>query len=115
MRMIQWLLSLFHPRDVCRMMGSKPRSPKWRIVRDWFVKNNPQCCVCETKSNLEVHHIEPYHLFPEKELDKMNLMTLCERCHLFVGHLGSWQAWNPGVVSDAIVWNEKMRERTEMK
>jgi predicted HNH restriction endonuclease len=47
---------------------------------------------------LEVHHVKPFHLFPQLELDPANLMTLCEdggNCHFMVGHLKDWRRYNP--------------------
>lgn len=61
------------------------------------------------------HHIKPFHLFPELELDTENLIPLCEskkygiNCHLFVGHLGNFKRYNEEVVTDAIIWNAKLK------
>ena len=82
----------------------KLRSSKWDNVRDNFVKKHPTCAACGGDDNLQVHHIEPFHLAPEKELDISNLIVLCEeatRCHLKIGHLGSWRKINPNVIKDA--------------
>jgi hypothetical protein len=49
-----------------------------------------------------VHHIEPFHVAPDKELDPANLLTLCDypgaSCHLLLGHFGNWTMWNPHAV-----------------
>ena len=55
---------------------------------------------------LNVHHVKPFHLFPDLELDAGNLITLCERgafsCHWIVGHGGrDWRDYNPTCVADA--------------
>lgn len=76
------------------------RNPKWREVRAGYLANFPECACCGDKSNLNVHHIKPYHLFPELELDLTNLITLCEggpiNCHFIVGHGGeNWRAFTP--------------------
>lgn len=56
---------------------------------------------CGNEKNLEVHHIQPFHLQPELELDQSNLITLCEAigadCHLRQGHLGNWKGCNPNI------------------
>jgi hypothetical protein len=67
---------------------------------------------CGTNNGLEVHHIEPFHLNPEKELDTNNLITLCKKhCHLAIGHLMDYKSWNPDVVDDAGVYLNKVKNR----
>lgn len=66
---------------------------------------------------IEVHHIRPFHLHPDLELDPANLVTLCEadkggaNCHLLFGHLGNFKSFNVEVVSDASHWSEKIKHR----
>lgn len=104
--MLRWLTSL--------LVGSDPhgfdrlgnqRSSKWPRVRDRHLAAFPRCSVCGKKENLRAHHIKPYHLFPELELDPENLLTTCEgevvNCHLLFGHLMDWRAWNPKVIEHA--------------
>jgi 5-methylcytosine-specific restriction protein A len=85
----------------------KRRSPHWKGVRSKYLRANPTCSACDGVDRLEVHHIIPFHVFPELELDETNLITLCEsrdsNCHLRVGHLGSWRKWNADVRADALV------------
>lgn len=66
----------------------------WRKVRKQHLKDNPECSVCFTRKKLEVHHIIPFDVNPEKELDPDNLSTLCHRHHFTIGHLGKWWLWN---------------------
>ena len=93
--------------------GAK-RSSKWRKVRNKHLKENPHCFLCKSKKQLEVHHIIPFYLAPQKELDPQNLITLCENkkyginCHLLVGHLGNYRKANPSVVMDAVLWAMKL-------
>lgn len=88
------------------------RSPKWSKVRKEHLKNNPRCRGCNSQSDLEVHHIEPVHINPEKELDPSNLITLCGRhCHITIGHLMDYKSWNINVVNDAAVYLNKIRNR----
>ncbi|GCE29115.1 hypothetical protein KDA_45990 [Dictyobacter alpinus] len=51
-----------------------------------------------------MHHIKPFHLYPELELDPGNLITLCEikgrTHHLLIGHLDDWQSYNLRVRAD---------------
>lgn len=87
------------------------RSGSWSRVRSLFLKNNPQCCACGTKRKLQVHHIQPVHLCPEKELDTTNMITLCKSCHFIFGHLMDWSSWNINVVTDAKVYLNKVSQR----
>lgn len=81
---------------------SKQRDPKWHKVEKQFLLKNPCCAACGSKNKLQVHHIHPFHLFPDRELDETNLMTLCmdKECHLKLGHGRDWRAYNPHVTID---------------
>ena len=92
-----------------RIQGKAPRgarrSSKWRKVRAAWLEKNPRCAACGERTNLEVHHIKPFHTHPELELDTRNLVTLCESgkfgiksCHRFIGHRGNWRLINPYVM-----------------
>ena len=93
------------------------RSSRWPSVRKQFLKEHEQCAVCNGKDKLEVHHIIPFHIAPELELDPNNLLTLCERkkyginCHLFMGHLGNYKRYNPEVIEDSQIWNQKIKNQ----
>lgn len=97
-----------HVKDVIQgktALGTK-RSSKWPTVRKEHLKNNPTCAICNGKEKVEVHHIKPFHKYPELELDPNNLITLCESksfgitCHLAIGHGGNYKRTNPTVVQD---------------
>lgn len=93
------------------------RDPQWQKVRNIHLRAHPFCAVCKSTTKLEVHHINPFHLYPEQELDPNNLITLCETathgvvCHLLVGHLGNYRSFNDNVVADAKDWNLKLERR----
>lgn len=92
------------------------RSSSWRKVRKDFLKENPVCSACGSEDDLEVHHIVPYHVSPEKELDKNNLITLCgKRCHFIFGHFCDWKSWNDNVVDDCNSYNSKRISRPKIK
>lgn len=85
-------------------MATGPRSARWRAVRAAHLDRFPACAACGhgLQRELNVHHIKPFHLFPELELVDDNLITLCERpsfsCHWVFGHGGhSWSDYNPAV------------------
>lgn len=82
-----------------------PRSYHWPVVERAFLKNHQTCAACGSKKYLNVHHIKPFHIFPEHELDPLNLITLCmemdRHCHLLIGHGDAFRYWNEHVISDA--------------
>ena len=88
------------------------RSPKWPELRKEHLKNNPSCAGCGRKDSLEVHHIEPVHLNPDRELDPENLITLCDKyCHFALGHLMDYKSWNKDVYFDSQVYFNKVKKR----
>lgn len=94
-----------------RVQGKAPkgarRSPHWSAYRKHFMQQHPECASCLRKSE-EAHHIVPFHVAPDLELNPTNLIAMCRRCHLFVGHLGSWRRVNFSVAMDAAYWKARM-------
>lgn len=82
------------------------RSSKWPRVQHDFLNSNQKCAACDGGERLNVHHKQPFHLHPERELDPKNLITLCmgieRHCHLLIGHGDNFKAYNPNVEKDAI-------------
>jgi hypothetical protein len=92
------------------------RSSHWPAVRDAYKAAHPACEACGAsgpKADLDVHHILPVSLWPENELDPTNLITLCNKhhCHLMIGHLGDYDAYNPLVREDAAAMLAKVKAR----
>ena len=93
------------------------RSTQWPAVRRAYLKTHGRCAVCDGTKKLDVHHIAPFHIYPELELEAANFITLCENnkdgvnCHLFVGHLGNFKSYNSDARADAAIWNKKIRDR----
>jgi 5-methylcytosine-specific restriction protein A len=97
-------------KDIWRTRSLAKRSSQWPAVRARHLKAHPSCAACGGVQSLQVHHKQPYHLFPALELNPDNLITLCEYgdkdCHLKVGHgpkgkKPSWKIFNPQVEHDA--------------
>ena len=90
------------------------RSPEWRVVRKNYKKAFPTCFICDSAKRVEVHHIVPFNIAPDLELEPENLMSLCRKrkfginCHLLVGHLGNFRRTNPNCKMDAMIWHEKI-------
>jgi len=87
------------------------RSSSWTRIRNSHIEKENFCQSCGTTRKLQVHHIIPVSYAPEKELDPDNLITLCKRCHLFVGHLCFWRSFNENVREDAEYWLDRITNR----
>jgi 5-methylcytosine-specific restriction endonuclease McrA len=106
------------------------RSSEWTRVAKEHRRREPRCAACGYKGRkVQVHHIKPFHLHPQLELDPNNLITLCEargkHHHLLLGHLGLWESYNEHIREDAkhyyrktgaqiradLRWQKKMLER----
>ena len=90
----------------CAALYASPRSPQWGKVRAAHLKAQPVCQLCGTSKDLQVHHIKPYHLYPQLELADSNLVTVCTskyygfNCHLQVAHGGNFKWENPWILED---------------
>ena len=75
------------------------RSEEWPGVRRAWLKDHATCAACGGTSLLQVHHVQPFHLHPELELNPENLITLCQGnlCHLYLGHGDDWEFYCAGV------------------
>jgi 5-methylcytosine-specific restriction protein A len=93
------------------MFNFYTRSSQWTSIRKQHLKENNSCSGCGRKDKLEVHHIEPYHVNPNRELDPSNLVTLCKSCHFAIGHLMDWSSWNIDVINDCKVYLNKVKNR----
>lgn len=95
-----------HPLPPGVMLGSE-RSSHWPTVRKHYLQGHPACEACGSRSDINVHHVVSFHTDPSKELDPTNLITLCRKHHLEIGHRCSdghhnWGACsNPNVRADA--------------
>lgn len=88
------------------------RSSKWPEVRKRHLLKQPVCQACGTKKGLEVHHIVPYGVNPDLELDANNLITLCDKyCHFAIGHLMDYKSWNSDVILDSAEYLAKIQSR----
>jgi len=97
-------------REVAKNIGPE-RSSGWSSCRKKHITKNNFCAVCGTKKSLQVHHIVPFHLRPDLELEESNLITLCLKDHFLFGHLRDWKSWNSAVDVDANNWLSRIKER----
>lgn len=99
-------------RRMLMELAEKPRSGKWRAVREAHLKKEPFCRWCGSVKDLQVHHIVPFHINGADELIDSNLITLCETMgiedHLQHGHLGNWKNFNPDIRAQAKATGPKL-------
>lgn len=117
--MLQAALRLFglagEPQPV---FAAKPndheRSHHWPTFRAHWLRDHGECAACGTKEHLQVHHVFPFHLHPDLELDPGNVITLCEGpsriCHFALGHLYDWHRFNPHVREDVRRFRSRVEE-----
>ena len=81
-----------------RIPEGRSRSSDWPRFRRAYLKSYRECFACGRRRAwyrwLDAHHLVPFYAEPDLELEQTNLMPLCRRCHLLIGHLGSWRMAN---------------------
>lgn len=90
------------------------RSPRWVAIERATRTAAGKCAACASTENLQVHHVEPFHLHPELELDPTNLIVLCmgpNECHLRLRHGDNFKTWNATVRTDAVLFLTANAER----
>ena len=85
-------LEAYQNRDSERTLGAA-RSSVWPKFRAEHIKDYCELCL-KKDIPLELHHILPFNLYPELELDHTNVVTGCRSCHLKFYHLGSFRSFN---------------------
>ena len=108
------LCSLLKSVGVNSLFGYTLRSSNWPTIRKQHIKKHPFCIACNSTKNLEVHHVKPYQLYPELELDPSNLVTLCKTHHLVFGHLTDYHSWNEAVVEDSNWYLQKVKNKPKV-
>ena len=110
--LLDFLKSLFISQE-SNLWITEPRSPHWATVRKAHLAKEPACAICGTTEEVEVHHVKPFHLFPQEELNPDNLVTLCNsrQHHLLFGHLDNFRSYNLHVREDIKTWTDKIKNR----
>jgi hypothetical protein len=62
-----------------------------KAVKEFQRDHGSECAWCGAQSSVEVHHIVPIWMDAELAHEKSNLFPLCRRCHLVLGHAGSFR------------------------
>jgi len=64
-------------------------SKNWKATRERHLHEHQVCEICGKlpfESDLQVHHITPRAVAPERALDPSNLQALCPECHNAIEH-----------------------------
>lgn len=113
--MIKEIINNIQDRISGKVPAGSKRSDKWPAVREAHLKKEPVCQCCGEDKNLQCHHLKPFHLHPELELEDSNLITLCEfpsrNCHILFGHLRNFKSFNVNCEKDVKIWREKVSKR----
>lgn len=74
-------------QDVRRAWKTRKAMNEFRTRQE-----NSVCAWCGRKHRLEVHHIEPVSVSPDKADDPNNMIMLCRKpaCHQIIGHNGNF-------------------------
>ena len=111
-----WLSSILEtitPTGRARLQGAS-RSDQWpAFKKEYALTHLPVCAICGGTAQLNLHHLRPFHVFPELELDPTNVVWLCNAklCHIRVGHLSNFSSINPNGAADIVIWRDKIRNR----
>lgn len=97
------------------IFGYTLRSSDWVNIRKQHIKQHPFCIACNSIRNLEVHHVKPYQIHPELELEPSNLVTLCKTHHLVFGHLTDYHSWNENVIEDCQWYLKKVLNKPSVQ
>lgn len=80
-----------------RFCVASPRNA-WatRKAMNAFRKANPTCAFTG-RAPIDVHHVEPISVAPDKAADPANMISLTRDAHFIVGHAGDWKQSVPNV------------------
>lgn len=109
--LIDLLIGIFGPGVEALFGGA--RSPLWAKASKGHLVANPKCVCCGKKATA-VHHVIPFHVRPDLELDPKNWASVCAVCHFYVGHLLNWKSYNPHFRQDASLMLSRFAEAAEL-
>ena len=97
-------------REIKKSIGSERSSDQSKVRKGFIAKNN-KCAACGKKTGLHVHHIQPFQLRPDLELEEFNLITLCADHHFHMAHLMDQKSQNNDIVKDSSYFLNKIKLR----
>ena len=79
-------------------------------------RDNNECQLCGSKTELQPHHILPRNQFPEKACDNDNIITLCKTCHKTKAHpKGCLKEYDSKIAEQLMAKIEQQLVNTEEK
>jgi 5-methylcytosine-specific restriction endonuclease McrA len=79
----------------------------WQKCKREFFKTVPKRCVmCGYKKEIQLHHVIPRHICPERAVDHTNLIALCRDCHFHSAHMNNYHNYNKNIMAVAFYANE---------
>lgn len=70
---------------------------QWRKTARLYMVDHKVCELCAEDSELQVHHVVPWHISAELRFVLSNLVCLCQPCHFRFGHWRRWKDSNPEI------------------
>lgn len=93
--LLLWLVAAAIVAGAAYLANASPASDARQAARgvmDTYRKAHPDCDWCGATGSLvnriEVHHIIPVSVATDTASDIGNMITLCRRCHIVIGHCG---------------------------
>jgi len=96
----------WHRRDAGLMAAGVPRHPQWRKESGLWLRGKV-CAASGSTRNVRAHHLIPFHVRPDLEMDCDNWLALSDdgwggiNYHILIGHGGDFTDYNPHAVGDA--------------
>lgn len=87
---------------------------EWYKYRFRFIHHNPRCYVCGSNDRINVDHIIPWKVDPEKLFwDIYNFLPLCHCCHSSV--TGLFDRYDEPNTKEKVEWIKKQRELNKIE
>lgn len=88
-------------------------SDEWAKIKvDLLILNNHKCQKCDSRRNLQVHHLSYKRLFREEPED---LILLCGRCHRKEHGIKLKRKRKPKVYNDGLNSKQRKRRKNRLK
>lgn len=79
-------------RDRARVILGR-RDPRFPARERDFLRRHPACVGCGRPATT-AHHVIPFHVRPDLEMDEGNWAAVEKDCHYVIGHQRNWRKWN---------------------
>lgn len=91
---------------------AKRKSTEYKLWRKKvYARDNFKCCICESKENINAHHIIAIYNDESKIFDLNNGITLCQKCHeKTYGKENEFIDYFKGLIEGRILDEEKFKD-----